>query len=116
MGGASLGSEEYNSDWSRYQQGWGDNFYKMGGMWNSNMWGGNKMMNSQGRMSPLGFRVAPDKVHTAAVCHTMAPEARWGPIPVRPVHTTALAEAPEWVSECRVPPGLSRSTGRNSLF
>jgi len=52
--GASLGSEEYNSDWSRYQQGWGDNFYKMGGMWNSNMWGGNKMMNNQGRMSPRG--------------------------------------------------------------
>jgi len=52
--GMSLGSEEYNSDWSRYQQGWGDNFYKMGGMWNSNMWGGNKMMNNQGRMSPRG--------------------------------------------------------------
>jgi hypothetical protein len=52
--GMSLGSEEYNSDWSRYQQGWGDNFYKMGGMSNSNMWGGNKMMNNQGRMSPRG--------------------------------------------------------------
>merc|ERR1719498_1743991 len=38
--GASLGSENYNSDWQCYQQGWGDNFYSKGGMM-----GGNMMMN-----------------------------------------------------------------------
>jgi len=54
--GASLGSEEYNHDWSRFQQGWGDNMWKMGNMWtgNNNMMGGNKMMNNQGRYSPRG--------------------------------------------------------------
>jgi hypothetical protein len=57
--GMSLGSEEYNSDWSRYQQGWGDNFYRMGSMknmsgWGGNMSSGNMMMNNQGRSSPRG--------------------------------------------------------------
>merc|ERR1712100_641729 len=55
---------------------------------------------AMGTMAPMGFHVAVDKVHTAAVCHTMAPEARWGPIPVRQVHTTALAEAPELFKSC----------------
>jgi len=47
--GASLGGENYNSDWQHYQQGWGDNYFRMG-----NMWGGNIMMNNQGRNSPRG--------------------------------------------------------------
>jgi len=51
--GASLGSAEYNQDWSRFSQGWGDNFTKMGNM-NGSMWSGNKMMNNQGRHSPRG--------------------------------------------------------------
>jgi len=50
--GVSLGSDNYNSDWSQYQQGWGGNFYGMGNY--GNMMGGNMMMNNQGRSSPRG--------------------------------------------------------------
>jgi len=52
--GSSLGAENYNSDgWQSYNQGWGDNFYKMGSSWNGNMGSGNMMMNN-GRNSPRG--------------------------------------------------------------
>jgi len=51
--GPSLGSENHNSDWKCYNQGWGDNFSKMG-----NTRGGNRMSNmmhnNQGRSSPRG--------------------------------------------------------------
>jgi len=40
--GASLGADNYNSDWQMYQQGWGDNFHGM--KWNGGM----------GRNSPRG--------------------------------------------------------------
>jgi len=53
--GASLGAENYNSDSQMYNQGWGDNFYKMGSQWSGNMGSGNMMMmNNQGRSSPRG--------------------------------------------------------------
>jgi len=52
--GPSLGTENYNSDWQMYNQGWGDNYYKMGSMWSGNMGSGNMMMNNQGRSSPRG--------------------------------------------------------------
>merc|ERR1719238_2188427 len=40
--GMSLGAENYNSDWQMYNQGWGDNFYRMGNM------------SGNGRNSPRG--------------------------------------------------------------
>merc|ERR550514_1861832 len=43
----SLGADNYSSAWQSYQQGWGDNFFRMGNMWNGN-WG------SSGRNSPRG--------------------------------------------------------------
>merc|ERR1719310_2349058 len=50
--------ENYNSDWQTYNQGWGDNFFRMGNMWSGNMgsnWSmGGHMMNNQGRSSPRG--------------------------------------------------------------
>jgi hypothetical protein len=53
--GPSLGSENHNSDWQCYHQGWGDN--RMGN-YQGNMRAGNKMMGmmhtSQGRGSPRG--------------------------------------------------------------
>merc|ERR1712216_872037 len=47
--GMSLGAENHNSDWQCHQQGWGDNFYRMGGM--SGM---NNMNYNHGRNSPRG--------------------------------------------------------------
>jgi len=52
--GMSLGCENGNSDWGQYQQGWGDNNFRMGSMMNGNMWSGNKMMGNNGRSSPRG--------------------------------------------------------------
>merc|ERR1712093_912378 len=52
--GMSLGNENYNSDWSRYQQGWGDNMWGMKGNMMGGMSGGNMMYNNQGRNSPRG--------------------------------------------------------------
>merc|ERR1712093_394711 len=55
--GMSMGSENYSSDWQQYQNGWGDNFFRMGNMWGPNMGmmgSGNMMMNNQGRNSPRG--------------------------------------------------------------
>jgi len=54
--GASLGSENHNSDWQCYHQGWGDNFYRMGNR-QGNMWAGNRMNtmhDHQGRSSARG--------------------------------------------------------------
>jgi len=52
--GPSLGGEQYNYDWQRYQQGWGGNMWN-GNMWGSgNMWSGNMMMGNRGRYSPRG--------------------------------------------------------------
>jgi len=56
--GMSLGAENYNSDWQTYNQGWGDNFYRMGGMM-----GGNMMMNGSGRNSPRGNMMYYPKDH-----------------------------------------------------
>jgi len=44
--GLSLGSDNYNSDWQNYQQGWGNNFYGNYSM--------NGSMMNQGRYSPRG--------------------------------------------------------------
>merc|ERR1712224_646641 len=52
--GPSLGSENHNSDWQCYSQGWGDSFYRMGNC-QGNMWSGNRIgMGNQGRSSPWG--------------------------------------------------------------